>query len=120
MRWIVLTALLISAGTPARAVREFVVIDAPFIAQQVEGVLVDPSGAPIPWATVSDCSIGWASVLRTTTTGSEGRFHLSRRAGRGVYFLRFDHPAFNPLGLKLKIDKNTAQRGIVARPNIGG
>ena len=34
--------------------------------------------------------------------------------------MRFDHPMYNPLGLKLMIDRNAYQRGIVAQPHTGG
>jgi hypothetical protein len=95
-------------------------MEEPLPAQRVEGVVLDPVDEPIPDMTVSDCTPEWAAVLRTTTTDSKGRFRLSRQPGKSVYYLRFDHRLFNPLGLKLKLDKNAPQRGIIARPHIGG
>jgi len=113
---IMLTFLAISAS----GVREFVILEEPLPAQRVEGIVLDPSGAPIADMRVSDCTPEWAAVLRTTTTDHEGRFHLSRQGGKSVYCLRFDHPLFNPLGLKLKLEKHAPERGIVAKPEIGG
>jgi len=50
----------------ARAVRELVTIDEPQPAQRVEGVVLDPSGAPIPDMTVTDRTEEWVAVLRST------------------------------------------------------
>ena len=107
-------------ATSVSAVREFVVLEEPLPAQRVEGVVLDPADAPITQMTVSDCTPEWTAVLRSPTTDSKGRFRLSRQPGKTVYYLRFDHPLFNPLGLKLKLEKNAPQRGIVAKPHIGG
>jgi hypothetical protein len=116
------TIAIVSAffATSASAVREFVILDEPLPAQRVEGVVLDPGGAPIPDMTVSDCAPEWAAVLRSTTTDSKGHFRLSREHGKSVYYLRFDHRLFNPLGLRLTLDKNASERGITARPHIGG
>jgi hypothetical protein len=106
--------------TSANAVRELVLIEELQPAQRVEGVVLDPSGAPIPDMTVTDRTDEWVAVLRSTTTDSKGHFRFSQQHGKSVYYLRFDHPLFNPLGLKLKLDKNAPQRAITARPHIGG
>lgn len=89
-------------------------------AQQVEGVVLDPSGAPIPDMTVTDLSEQWVAILRSVTTDSKGHFRFARQRGKVVYYLRFDHPAFNPLALRLKVDGNAPRRAITARPEIGG
>jgi hypothetical protein len=106
--------------TSATAVRELVVIEELQPAQRVEGIVLDPSGAPIPDMTVTDCTQGWAAVLRSTTTDSKGHFRFSQQRGKSVYYFRFDHALFNPLQLRLKLDKNAPQRAITARPHIGG
>lgn len=106
--------------TPARAVRELVVIEELQPAQQVEGVVLDPSGAPIPDMTVTDRSEQWVAVLRSTKTDSKGHFRFSGQRGKSVYYLRFDHPLFNPLALMLKLDRHATYRAITARPHIGG
>jgi hypothetical protein len=106
--------------TSANAVRELVVIEELQPAQRVEGVVLDPSGAPIPDMTVTDRTENWVGVLRSTVTDSKGHFRFSRQRGKTVYYLYFYHPSFNELALKLKLDKNAPQRGITARPHIGG
>ena len=104
----------------ARAVRELVVIEEPQLAQRVEGTILDPSGAPIPDMTVTDRTENGVAVLRTTKTDSKGHFQFSSQRGKTAYCLRFDHLLFNPLQLTLKLDKHAPQRGITARPQIGG
>jgi Carboxypeptidase regulatory-like domain len=107
-------------ATSAKAVRELVIIDEPQPAQRVEGVVLDPSGAPIPDVTVTDRSEDGVAILRSAKTDDKGHFRFSAQRGETVYRLRFDHPLFNPLQVKLKVDRNTPQRGITARPEIGG
>lgn len=107
-------------ATPGSAVRELVILNDPLPAQHVEGVVLDLTGAPIEGIRVSDCTPEWASVLRSTITDSHGRFRLSRKHGKSIYYLRFDHRSFNPLMLKLKVDKHAPEPGITARPEIGG
>jgi hypothetical protein len=104
----------------ATAVRELVIIDQPQPAQRVEGVVLDPSGAPIPDVTVTDRTEDGNAVLRTTKTDSKGHFHFSTQHRKTIYCLRFDHPLFNPPQLRLKLDKKVPERGITARPHIGG
>lgn len=106
--------------TSAKAVRELVVLEELQPAQRVEGVVLDSSGAPIPDITVTDRAEGWVAVLRSTKTDSHGHFRFSRQRGKSVYYLRFDHALFNPLALRLKLDKHATQRAITARPEIGG
>ena len=55
----------------AKAVRELVEIEEPQPAQQVEGFVLDPSGAPIEGMTVTDRSEEWGTLLRSTTTDKE-------------------------------------------------
>ncbi|HSS99150.1 MAG TPA: carboxypeptidase-like regulatory domain-containing protein [Terriglobales bacterium] len=104
----------------AKAVREMVQLEEPEVAQRVEGVVVDPSGSPIPDMTVTDRTEHWGPILRSTKTDSKGHFHFSTQRGKNLYYLQFDTLLFNPLQLKIKLDKNAAQRMITARPEIGG
>jgi hypothetical protein len=115
---IALTSALFVAS--AQAVRELVVVQEPQLAQRVEGIVLDPSGAPIPDMSVTDRTENGVTVLRTTKTDSKGYFHFPSQRGKTVYCLRFDHTLWNPLQLTLKLDKHAPQRGITARPHIGG
>jgi hypothetical protein len=121
MRRLITVALVCAfLAASARAVRVLIVIEEPQLAQRVEGVVLDPSGAPISDMTVTDCTANGVAVLRTTKTNSRGHFQFSSQPGKTSYCLRFDHPLFNPLQLTLKLDKHARQRGITAKPNIGG
>jgi hypothetical protein len=104
----------------AQAVRALVIIEEPQLAQRVEGIVLDPSGAPIPDMSVTDRTENGVTVLRTTKTDRKGHFHFPSQRGKTVYFLRFDHPSWNPLQLTLKLDKHAPQRGVTASPQIGG
>jgi hypothetical protein len=104
----------------ASAVRELVEIQELQPARQVEGVVLDPSGAPLFDMEVADCTEKWEAVLRKTTTDSKGHFHFSKQHGKSLYYLRFENAGFNPLQLRLKLDKTASQRGITVKAPIGG
>jgi CO dehydrogenase/acetyl-CoA synthase gamma subunit (corrinoid Fe-S protein) len=106
--------------TSAKAVRELVTIDELQPAQRVEGVVLDPSGAPIPNMTVTDRTEEWVAVLRSTTTDRNGHFRFSSQRGKSVYYLHFENALFNPLQLRLKLYKKAPQPAIAVRPHIGG
>jgi hypothetical protein len=119
-RVIVITLMCAFFSSSTQAVRELVVIEEPQLAQRVEGTVLDPSGAPIPDMTVTDRTENGVAVLRITKTDSKGHFHFPSQHGKTAYCLRFEHPLWNPLQLTLKVDKHAPQRGITAKPEIGG
>ena len=106
--------------TSASAVRELVEIETPQPSQRVEGIVLDPSGAPIEGMTVTDRSDDWGAVLRSTTTDKRGHFRFSAESSKTLYYLRFDHALFNPLQLKLKLDKKAKNSAITVAAPIGG
>src|SRR5262249_55168688 len=113
-------ALLFGFFVPAAmAVRELVIIDTPQVAQKVEGVVLDSNGDPITNMTVTDRTEDGKPVLRSTKTDERGHFHFASQR-RKTNCLRFDHPLWNPLQLRVKLDKHAPQRGITAKPEIGG
>lgn len=117
---IVLGLACVFFASPANAVRELVIIEEPQSAQRVEGVVLDPNGDPIAGMTVTDRADGCQVVLRSTKTDSKGHFRFPIQHGKTVYCLRFDDPLWNPLQMKLKLDKHAPEREIKARPEIGG
>jgi hypothetical protein len=121
MRQVIIVALACASFVAsAQPVRQLVVIEEPQLAQRVEGIVVDPSGVPIPNMTVTDRTDNGVDVLRTTKTDSQGHFRFPSQRGKTTYCLRFDHLLWNPLQLTLKLDKHAPQRGITAKPEIGG
>ena len=120
LRAIAIAIACASLVTPARAVRELVIIEEPQVAQRLEGVVFDANGAPIPDMTVTDRTEDGVAVLRSTKTDSKGHFHFPAQHGKTAYCLRFDHPLWNPLQITVKLDKHASRRGITAKPEIGG
>ena len=121
MRQVIVIAIMCGFLTAsAYAARETVRIEEPQPAQRVEGVVLDPTGVPIPDMTVTDRTENWGAILRSTVTDSKGRFRFPRQKGKSIYFLYSYHPSFNELELKLKVDKKAPQHGIIAKPYIGG
>jgi len=106
--------------TSVKAARQLVIIEEPQPAQRLEGVVLDPGGYPIPDMEVTERTPDGTTVLRSTKTDRKGHFHFSKQRGKTMYCLRFDHPLWNPLQLTLKLDKRAPQRGITAKPQIGG
>jgi len=104
----------------ANAVRELVIIKEPQLSQRVEGVVLDPNGDPIAGVTVTDRAQDGVAILRSTATDAKGYFRFSTQGGKSVYCIRFEHPLWNPLQVTVKIDKHAHQRGITARPEVGG
>jgi len=86
----------------------------------ITGTVLDPSGAVVANADVRIVNQDTGTLTRTTKTDSKGHFHFSSQRGKTVYCLRLDHPLWNPLQLTLKLDKHAPQRGITAKPEIGG
>jgi len=66
----------------AKAVRELVVMERPELSQRVEGIVLDPSGAPIPDMIVTDRAENGVAVIRTTKTDSKGHFHFPSQRGK--------------------------------------
>jgi hypothetical protein len=115
-----IVALPLVLTTIAIAVRQVVILHDPQPAKCLEGVVLDPTGAPIPFMTVNDRAEDWGTVLRSTTTDSERRFGFPSLPGKTIYHLSVEHPLFNPLWLKLKLDKHAPDRGITVKAPIGG
>src|SRR5437870_1538541 len=77
MRRVIPTVLVWAlCASYASAVRELVIVEEPQPAQRVQGVVLDPSGEPIPGMTVTDRTDDGVAVLRSTKTDAKGRFHF--------------------------------------------
>lgn len=74
------------------------------LAKSVSATIQDPTGAPIPKALVREFSADWRTVLRSTSTDSDGRFSFTPVRGRKVYFIQISAPGFDPLRFRLQMD----------------
>jgi hypothetical protein len=75
------------------------------IAKTLTGTVVDPAGSAMPGVQVFEVSSDWKTVLRTTTTDSNGKWSLPPVPGQQVYYLRFVAYGFNPLQVRVKSNR---------------
>jgi hypothetical protein len=75
------------------------------ISKDLGGVVVDPSGAPIPGTEILEASPDGKTTLRSTVTDDNGKWSLPPVAARKLYYLRFVMKNFNPVELRLKLTK---------------
>src|ERR1700722_1744824 len=98
------------------AQNQLVEIETPQLAKSVAGVVNDPSGAVLPTVTVEERSEDWKTVLRSTETDGNGRFHFSSNRNKTIYYLQFSLAGFNPLRIKLQLDKKANAAVVVKLP----
>jgi len=84
---------------------ETIEIEKPQSAKLVGGTVTDPSGAALPDVIVEERSQDWETVLRSTETDKKGRFKFPTTQSKAVYYLQFSRSGFDPLRIKLRIDK---------------
>ena len=80
-------------------------IEKPQSAKLVGGIVTDPSGAAVPDVIVEERSQDWETVLRSTETDKNGRFKFPATPKKAVYYLQFLRSGFDPLRIKLRLDK---------------
>jgi Carboxypeptidase regulatory-like domain len=77
-------------------------------AKSLGATIQDPTGAPISKAQVQEFSADWKTVLRSTSSDSDGSFSFTPVRGRRIYFIQISAPGFDPLRFRLHVD---AKRG---------
>ena len=80
-------------------------IEKPQSAKLVGGIVTDPSGAVVPDVIVEERSQNWGTVLRSTKTDENGRFKFPAIQNKAVYYLQLSCYGFDPLRIKVRIDK---------------
>ena len=78
------------------------------LAKSLGATVQDPTGAPTPNALVQEFSADWKTILRSTSTDSDGSFSFTSVRGRKIYFIQISAPGFDPLRFRLQVD---AKRG---------
>jgi hypothetical protein len=95
---------------------EIVEIGTPQPAKSVAGFVSDPSGSALPRVTVEERTEDWKTVLRSTETDDQGRFHFSTTRKKTVYHLQFGRAGFNWVRITLQVDKKAAPAVTVKMP----
>jgi hypothetical protein len=75
------------------------------IAKTLTGTIVDPVDSAVPGVQVLEVSSDWKTVLRTTTTDRNGKWTLATVPKQQVYYLRFIAYGFNPLQVRVKLNR---------------
>jgi len=74
------------------------------LAKSLDATIQDPIGVPIPKALVQEFSADWKTVLRSSSTDTDGRFSFTPVRGRKIYFIQISAPGFDPLRFRLQVD----------------
>ena len=120
---------LLAFALSARAGIDLITFDRPFHAQNLAGVVVDSTGAPVPGVEVEDCIQTFKQVrapgdaeppifeqamlldchsepkhvLASTTTDSKGRFRFPHAKIGTTHYLFVYCPGFDPMQINVKL-----------------
>ena len=75
------------------------------IAKALTGTVVDAVDSAVPGVRILEVSSDWKTVLRTTTTDSDGKWSLAPVPRQQLYYLRFVADGFNPLQVRVKLNR---------------
>jgi|SRR5580700_533541 hypothetical protein len=75
------------------------------LVKSLSAVVQDPGGSPLTNVLVQEFSPDWKTVLRTTATDDQGSFSLATLQGRKIYCLQLSTPGFDPLRLRVQLDR---------------
>ena len=124
-----LVLALLAFALPAHAGIELITFEQPFHAQNLAGVVVDSTGAPVPGVVIEDCVQTFRQVrgsdhseppvfenamildchsepkhvLSSTTTDSNGRFKLTHAKMGSTHYLYVYCPGFDPMQITVKL-----------------
>ena len=79
------------------------------LVKSLSAMVQDPSGSPLTDVLVQEFSPDWKTVLRTSATDNHARFTPAGVQGRKIYCLQLSTPGFDPLRLRVQIDR---RRGV--------
>jgi hypothetical protein len=75
------------------------------LVKSLSAVVEDPVGSPLTNVLVQEFSPDWKTVLRTSATDEHGRFSLANVQSRKIYCLQLSTPGFDPLRLRVRVDR---------------
>ena len=116
---IVAFGIALVIGLPAFAEYTVVRYEKPIHAHHLEGIVVDPGGAPLPGVAVEDVDETAGKVLARATTDGQGRFAFAGAKPGTTHFLHLKARGFNPLEIVIKIGR-LPRHDILLKMPIGG
>lgn len=109
-----LVAIAVSLGTERVALAQgyaLVTIEPPFQAQELAGVVVDPSGVPVEGVLVEEWDASFTVKLASTRTDKEGRFAFPKAKSESTHYLSISKNAFDPMHVTVHI-RHLAHAGV--------
>ena len=105
-RLFVLPAVVALLCFPMRIAAQYQLIELADVqlAKSLDATIQDDVGAPIPKALVQEFSADWKTVIRSTSTDTDGRFSFTPVRGRKIYFIQISVPGFDALRFRLQVD----------------
>jgi Carboxypeptidase regulatory-like domain len=91
---------------PLHAQYQIIELEKVQLARSLAGVVTDMTGTRMADVLVEEFSSDWNRSLRATKTDAKGRFSFSPVKGRDIYFLQLRLNGFDPLRVRVKIDRN--------------
>jgi hypothetical protein len=87
----------------AQAQYELITIESPFRAQNLAGIVVDSTGAPVPGASIEDRDATFTQVLASTTTDANGSFEFQRARVGTTHYLHIQSNGFDPMHITVTL-----------------
>ena len=100
-----IAAVLLMSGSSAFSGVEIIEFAEVQVVSSLSGVVHDPSDSSMKDALVEEFSSDWKKVLRSTHTDASGLFTLQPVKGRSLYYLQISSRGFNPIHVRVRIDR---------------
>jgi Carboxypeptidase regulatory-like domain len=95
---------------------ETIVIANVQVSGDLGGVVVDPSGEPIPEVQVLETTPDGKTTLRSTFTDDNGKWSFPPVTAKKLYYLRFAMKNFDPVELRLRLSPKKGKPLVVKLP----
>jgi hypothetical protein len=102
--WIGVFLFLVSVHLAAQGV-QIVQIGNIQLARSLAASVKDSVGTPMPNVLVEEFTSDWKQAPRSTKTDASGAFAFAPVKGRDVYYLQLRLNGFNPLRVRVKVDR---------------
>ena len=113
---VVLTVVVLGSVLNLLGGVETVVIANVQVSQDLGGIVVDPSGAPISGAEIVETAPDGKTMLRSALTDDKGKWSLPPVTGKKLCYLHFGMKNFNTVELRLKLDTKKGKPFVVTLP----